>query len=101
MIRKTIYLILLLIFIAGLGYVAYRFYDIQKNGNNAALFEKYFKPYSNYWTNNLADSDTSHFEVIAMNYYDTKDYNLAIETFHRFEPEKADDGNYNLYLGIS
>ncbi len=101
MIRKTIYLILLLIFIAGLGYVAYRFYDIQKNGNHAALFDKYYKPYSNYWTNNMVDNDTSHFEVIAMKYYVAKDYNLAIETFHRFEPEKADDGNYNLYLGIS
>ncbi len=99
--KKSIYLFLLLLFIAGLGYTLFKFLSINQNGNYKAMFEKYYKPYSNFWLLSQVSSDTSQFEVIAMKYYDTKDYRLAIETFHRFEPEKKDDGYYNLYLGIS
>jgi hypothetical protein len=84
----------------GAAYGFYYFLVNTGNYNNEALFEKYYKPYSNYWTQS-ASNDTNRLEYVAMKYYDLKDYHLAVESFHRFEPEKKDDGYYNLYLGIS
>ena len=90
---------LLVVFLA-LAWVVYGFF-FGHGSDRREIYDKYFKPCLNYWTTNAEFKDTLSLARAAMNYYDKGNYQLAIEAFQRFEPEKKDEGYYNLYYGIS
>lgn len=94
---------LLLVFLAGgVGMFFYLFSESTSNSEQVA--RRYFKPYSDYWTNRdtlIADSEYFARVTIAMEYYRKGHFQSAIDAFQKFEPLPVDDGYYNLYLGIS
>ena len=64
------------------------------------LVDENFKVYPNEYTSSEKFKDTNSLAIIAMKYYTLGNYQFAMETFQKYESEPADDGYYNLYLGI-
>lgn len=92
---------LIVLVIAGGATYWYVFFG-EHGDMNRQLFDKYFKPYPNVWTREQTEKfDSADLKFDAMRYYDSKNYKLALEAFHEFEPQLSEDGYYNLYLGIS
>ena len=72
-----------------------------KNVDVDSIITENFKIYPNLYTSPDSFTDTTSLALPAMKFYTLGNYQMAMETFQKFEPQIEDDGYYNLYLGIS
>jgi|DEB19_MinimDraft_2_1074335.scaffolds.fasta_scaffold19453_2 tetratricopeptide (TPR) repeat protein len=92
-------ILLILTFISGIVWVFY-YPNKYKNVDVDSIIENNFKIYPNFYTSPDSFTDTNSLALPAMKFYTLGKYQLAMETFQKFEPQIEDDGYYNLYLGI-
>lgn len=95
------FLIILLI-LTLVGGIVWLIYNPNKYNNVEveSIVNENFKIYPNYYTSPDSFTDTTSLALPAMKFYTLGKYQLAMETFQKFEPQLEDDGYYNLYLGI-
>lgn len=91
--------LLILTFVSGIVWFVYT-PNKYNNLDVDSIIEENFKIYPNYYTSPDSFTDTASLALPAMKFYTLGNYQLAMETFQKFEPQIEDDGFYNLYLGI-
>lgn len=92
-------ILLILTFTSGIFWFIYT-PNKYKNLDVDSIIEENFKIYPNYYTSPDSFTDTTSLALPAMKFYTLGNYQLAMETFQKYEPQIEDDGYYNLYLGI-
>ena len=96
---NVLIILLILTFASGIVWFIYN-PDKYSDTNIESIVEENFKVYPNFYTSSDSFTDTSSLALTAMKYYTLGNYQIAMETFRKYEPEPRDDGYYNLYAGI-
>lgn len=100
--KKALYLLVILLFLALVGGIILFMYNPENYNTSEvdSIVTENFKVYPNYYTSSDKFTDTASLALTAMKFYTLGNYQIAMETFQKYEPEPTDDGYYNLYLGI-